>query len=66
VHGEVDIDTEAARYSAATLAALPGAGREVAVDGADVRLTVPVTSRPFNPDLVSTIHSAPLLKGYRQ
>jgi len=63
VHGEVDIDTESARYSAATLAALEAQGVEVAVDGADVELTVPVNVASFNPDLVSTIQLGPLLKG---
>jgi len=63
VHGELEIETEAARYSAATLAALENQGVEVTVDGADVDIAVPINVASFNPDLVSSIQLGPLLKG---
>jgi hypothetical protein len=62
IHGEFEIETESARYSAATLAALEAQGIEVEVDGADVEIAVPINVASFNPDLVSSIQLGPLLK----
>jgi hypothetical protein len=63
IHGEVEVETEAARYSAATLNTLRAAGVEVEppVDG-EIALVVPLGVGFFNPDLVPLIQLGPLLQ----
>jgi hypothetical protein len=63
IHGEMEFETNASRYSQATLDALAAQGVEVAVDGADVNLTVPLNVAFFNPNLVEQIQLGPMLKG---
>jgi hypothetical protein len=63
IHGEIETDTNVSRYSQATLDALRAQGVEVAVDGADVTLAVPLNVAFFNPELVSQIQLGPLLLG---
>jgi hypothetical protein len=63
IHGEIELETEAARYSAATIAALEAQGVEVEIDGADAEVVVPLNVAFFNPDLVPTLQLGPLLKG---
>ena len=62
IHGEVEVETEAARYSAATLAALQAQGVEVEFDGAEIALVVPLGVGFFNPDLVPLIQLGPALQ----
>ncbi|MFI6598437.1 peroxidase family protein [Nonomuraea sp. NPDC050536] len=63
IHGEVEVKTEAARYSAAQLDAFRAQGIEVESDGGGVELKVPLNVGFFNPDLVPAIQLGPLLKG---
>ena len=63
IHGEIETETNVSRYSSATLAALEAQGVEVAIDGADVELVVPLNVAFFNPDLVQQIQLGPLLQG---
>jgi hypothetical protein len=63
IHGEIEVETEAARYSATTLNALRAQGIEVEVDGAEIALVVPLGVGFFNPDLVPQIQLGPLLQG---
>jgi hypothetical protein len=63
IHGEMEFESNASRYSPSTLDALAAQGVEVAVDGADVDLTVPLNVAFFNPGLVSQIQLGPMLKG---
>lgn len=63
IHGEMEFESESSRYSPATLNALIAQGVEVAVDGADVSLTVPLNTAFFNPGLVPQIQLGPLLEG---
>jgi hypothetical protein len=63
LHGELETETNVSRYSQATLDALEAQGVEVAVDGDDVELAVPLGVMFFNPSLVSQIQLGPLLKG---
>lgn len=63
IHGELEVETEASRYSAATLEALEDQGAEVVVTGEDVAIAVPLNVAFFNPDLVQQIQLGPLLKG---
>jgi hypothetical protein len=63
VHGDVaEIETDAARYSAADLDALRNAGAKVTVDGTEVTIAVPLGVGFFNPDLVPLLQEGPLLK----
>jgi hypothetical protein len=63
IHGEIETETNASRYSQATLDALEAQGVEVEVDGADVALAVPDNVLFFNPDLVEQIQLGPIMKG---
>ena len=63
IHGEVEIETEARRYSAADLASFRAAGIEVAVVGEDVELAVPLNIAFANPDLVPQLGLGPILAG---
>jgi hypothetical protein len=63
IHGEIETETNASRYSQATLDALEAQGVEVEVDGADVSLAVPDNVLFFNPDLVEQIQLGPIMTG---
>jgi hypothetical protein len=63
IHGEIELDTNVSRYSQATLDALEAQGVEVAIDGADVEIAVPLNVAFFNPDLVQQLQLGPLLQG---
>ncbi|WP_214317372.1 peroxidase family protein [Nonomuraea sediminis] len=63
IHGEVEVKTEAARYSSAQLDAFRAQGIEVEPDGDEVELTIPLNVGFFNPDLVPSVQLGPLLKG---
>jgi len=63
IHGEMEFETNASRYSQATLAALQAQGVEVVIDGADADLAVPLNVAFFNPNLVEQIQLGPVLKG---
>src|SRR2546423_7133077 len=64
VHGEFELETDAGRYSAATLAALKAEGVEVTPADTGTRLTmaVPMNEAFFNPDLVPMLQLGPLLQ----
>jgi hypothetical protein len=61
LHGEVELETDAARYSQSTLDALRAQGVEVAIDGADADLAVPLGVGFFNPDLVEQLQLGPIM-----
>jgi hypothetical protein len=63
IHGELELETEVARYSQSTLDSLRAKGVEVAVDGNEVELAVPLNVAFFNPDLVPQLQLGPLLQG---
>ncbi|MGE5830276.1 MAG: peroxidase family protein [Micromonosporaceae bacterium] len=63
LHGDIDVDTNVSRYSQATLDALAAQGIAVAVDGADVEITIPQNVASFNPTLVSQVQLGPLTAG---
>lgn len=52
IHGEVELETEAARYTAAQLQAFADQGIEVAVEDGEAELAIPLNLAFFNPDLV--------------
>ena len=63
IHGEIELETNVSRYSQATLDALEAQGVEIAIDGADVALAVPLNVGFFNPNLVRQLQLGPLLQG---
>ena len=63
IHGEIELSSDAGRYSAATLDRLRRGGVEVEVDGGGVELAVPLNVAYFNPDLVPALQLGPLLRG---
>jgi len=63
IHGEIETETNASRYSQATLDALEAQGVEVEVVGDDVELAVPDNVLFFNPDLVEQIQLGPIMAG---
>jgi hypothetical protein len=62
IHGEVEVETEAARYTAAQLDAFKAQGIEVETAGDEVKLAIPLNVAFFNPDLVPALQLGPLLK----
>ena len=65
IHGELEVEAEADRYTAETLEALEEAGVEVetSADGEDVEFVIPLNVAFFNPSLVPALQLGPLLKG---
>ena len=64
IHGEIEVETERARYSATQLAAFAAQGIKVE-DGAqpdEVILAVPLNVAFFNPDLVRQIGEGPIME----
>jgi peroxidase len=62
IHGEVELETEASRYSQATLDALEAQGVEVAVEDGTAEIAVPLGVGFFNPDLVEQLQLGPLME----
>ncbi|HYQ67800.1 peroxidase family protein [Actinophytocola sp.] len=62
IHGEVELETEASRYSQATLDALTAQGVEVAVEDGTADIAVPLGVGFFNPDLVEQLQLGPLME----
>ncbi|MEJ3745740.1 peroxidase family protein [Actinomycetes bacterium KLBMP 9797] len=61
IHGEMEVATEADRYSPAQLAAFEAQGIEIVPEGDEVELVIPLNRGFFNPDLVPAIGLGPLL-----
>ncbi|WP_246002021.1 peroxidase family protein [Allorhizocola rhizosphaerae] len=63
IHGEIELETEVARYSQATLDSFEAQGLELAIDGDDIEIAVPLNVAFFNPNLVEQLQLGPLLQG---
>ncbi len=63
IHGELEIETDADRYSQATLDALEAQGVEVTVEGDEIAIGVPLNVAFFNPELVQQIQLGPIMQG---
>ncbi|MFC5834803.1 peroxidase family protein [Nonomuraea insulae] len=63
IHGEIEVETDADRYSPAQLNAFTAMGLEVTVDGDEAAIVIPLNVAFFNPDLVSSLQLGPLLQG---
>jgi peroxidase len=62
IHGEIEIETDADRYSAAQLAQFTKEGVGIEKDGADITLTISLNLALFNPDLLPQVQLGPMLK----
>ncbi|HET6950657.1 MAG TPA: peroxidase family protein [Acidimicrobiales bacterium] len=63
IHGEIEAEAEAARYTPEALARLEAAGVEVEEEGDELALIVPLNVAFFNPDIIGDIQLGPLLQG---
>jgi hypothetical protein len=63
IHGEIEMETDLGRYSQQTLDALEAQGVELAVDGDEIEIAVPLNVAFFNPDLIGLLQLGPLLQG---
>jgi len=62
IHGEFELETDADRYSAATVAALEAQGVEVEVTGDEIAIGIPLGVAFFNPDLLEQVQLGPMLQ----
>ncbi|MFC6084505.1 peroxidase family protein [Sphaerisporangium aureirubrum] len=62
IHGEVEVEADADRYTAAQRDALEAQGVEIEDLGDEVALAVPLNVAFFNPDLVPALQLGPLLQ----
>ncbi|MBO3744470.1 cellulose binding domain-containing protein [Streptosporangiaceae bacterium NEAU-GS5] len=63
IHGEIEVEADADRYTQAQLDAIEAQGIEVTVDGDEVEFVLPLGVAFFNPDLVNMIGEGPVLEG---
>ena len=66
IHGEIELEADAARYTPTEQAALEGMGVEIIPSEEEpgvVELVVPLNVAFFNPDLVGLLELGPLLQG---
>jgi peroxidase len=63
IHGEIELATDASRYSASQQQAFEAMGIEVEIIEGVVELAVPLNLGFFNPDLVGQLQLGPLLQG---
>jgi hypothetical protein len=62
IHGELEAETEAARYSQATLDAIAAQGVEIERDGDEIALIIPLNVAFFNPELLKQVQLGPMLQ----
>lgn len=62
IHGEMEVATDADRYTPAQLAAFEAQGIEIVQEGDEVELVIPLNRGFFNPNLVPSIGLGPLLQ----
>lgn len=63
IHGEIELETELDRYSPADIDYFEAQGLELAVEGDEVEIAVPLNVGFFNPDLVERLQLGALLQG---
>jgi hypothetical protein len=63
IHGEIEMETNLDRYSQATLDSFEAQGIELATDGDDIEIAVPLNVAFFNPNLVEQLQLGVLLQG---
>jgi hypothetical protein len=62
IHGEMEVEADADRFTQAQLDAFEAQGIEVAADGDEIALVIPLNRGFFNPELVRSIGLGPLLE----
>lgn len=62
VHGEIELETEADRYTAEELAEYEAMGIEI-TQGDEIEMAIPLNLAFFNPDLLETLQLGPMLQG---
>ncbi len=67
IHGEIEMETDASRYSPEQLAAFEREGIEfeLSEDGTEIELAVPLNVAFFNPELVGSVAARPTAAGHR-
>ncbi len=63
IHGEFELETDAARYSEADMAYFRELGIEIEEADDEVELAVPLNIAFFNPDLLPRLQLGPMLRG---
>ena len=64
IHGEFEIETELSTATRqAQLDALEAQGLEVAIDGDEIEIAIPLNVAFFNPDLLELVQLGPMLQG---
>jgi hypothetical protein len=63
IHGEFELEAELDRYSPATLDALEALGVELAIDGDEIEIAIPLNLAFFNPQLLEQVQLGPMLQG---
>ena len=63
IHGEFELEADADRYTQAQLDAFEAQGIEVAVNGDELELAIPLNVAFFNPTLVPQLGLGPMLQG---
>ena len=65
IHGELELEADAARYTPEEVEAFEASGIEVvpSEDGSEVEVVIPLNVAFFNPDLVSQLELGPVLQG---
>jgi hypothetical protein len=63
IHGEMEVESDASRYSADTLDAMEAQGVEVEKADDGVKLTIPLNVAFFNPKLLTEVQVGPMLQG---
>lgn len=63
IHGEFELETDLDRYSPEDLAAFEAQGLEVAVEGDEVEIAIPLNVAFFNPDLLESVQLGAMLRG---
>jgi hypothetical protein len=63
IHGEIETETDLDRYTPEELAEFEELGLELAIEGDEVEIAIPLNLAFFNPDLVEMIELGPMLRG---
>jgi hypothetical protein len=63
IHGEIETETELSRYTAAQLEQMEEMGLELAIEGDEVEIAIPLNVAFFNPDLLELVQVGPILRG---
>jgi hypothetical protein len=63
IHGEIEMETDLDRYSQATLDSFEAQGLELAIDGDEIEIAIPLNVAFFNPGLVEQLQLGVLLQG---